>query len=88
MQTRQGLGSVRGYRSRRVLMRGAARLRALAMLLFYGCLGLAGVMLWLLVQMPISGRWKESLVVAMAGCLGLFAMGWQMLRPERAGALR
>jgi predicted membrane channel-forming protein YqfA (hemolysin III family) len=46
----------------------------------YAVLGMFGVLLWLVVQLPMSARWKESLVYLMIGCLGLFAMGWQLLR--------
>lgn len=87
MDTRKSLASVIGYRARRYWLRTGARLRSVAMLIMYGALGLAGLALWVLMQLPMSARWKEMTVYAMAGCLGLFAMGWQMLRPQRA-ALR
>ncbi len=83
---RTSLGSVPGYRTRRTGLRIAARLRALSMFMLYGVFGLAGVSLWLLMHVPMSARWKEMLVLGMAGCLGLFAIGWQMLRPTTAPA--
>jgi len=65
-------------------MRGQAQLRNAVMAVAYGALGLSGVALWLLMQLPMSARWKETVVIAMAGCFGLFTLGWQMLRTERA----
>ncbi len=76
------LGAVPGYRYRRAVLRGLTRLRELLTALAYAVLGVAGLLLWLLAQMPMSARWKENLVYAMAGCLGLFALGWQLLRPR------
>ena len=83
---RRSLASVPGYRTRRAGLRIAARLRALTMFMLYGVFGLAGVSLWLLMHLPMSARLKEMLVLGMAGCLGLFAIGWQMLRPATASA--
>ena len=61
------------------------RLRSLGMRALYAVLGLAGVCMWLLMQLPISARAKETLVVGMAGCLGLFAMGWGLMRQMTQG---
>ena len=49
----------------------------------YAVMGAAGVMLWVLVQLPVGARAKEMLVYAMAGCVGTFTLGWQMLRSRR-----
>lgn len=78
------LGAVRGYRSRRALRRLELRLRQAAMFLVYGLFGAAGVLLWLLVRLPMNARWKGGLVYAMAGCVGLFTVGWQMFQAQRA----
>ncbi len=84
METIRSLASTPGYRARRTWMRGLARMRNMAMAMVYGVLGLSGVALWLLMQLPMSARWKEAVVIAMAGCFGLFTLGWQMLRTEHA----
>ncbi len=86
METSRSLASVPGYRSRRMWLRTQARLRNTVMAMAYGALGLSGVVLWLLMQLPMSARWKEAVVIAMAGCFGLFTLGWQLLRTERAPA--
>ncbi|MEQ1440185.1 hypothetical protein AAG565_12545 [Fontimonas sp. SYSU GA230001] len=53
--------------------------------LLYGMMGLAGGMLWLAMHLPMGERAKETLVYAMAGCVGLFTLGRQMLRAQRSG---
>ena len=47
--------------------------------LFYAVLGAAGVLLWLLMQLPLGTRAKSTLVAAMAGCFAVFALGWRLL---------
>jgi hypothetical protein len=83
---RRSLASVPGYRTRRLWRRAAIRLHTASMALLYLVFGFAGVSLWLLAQLPMSARWKETVVIAMAGCLGLFAAGWQLLRPSTAAS--
>lgn len=78
------LGAVPGYRGRRALRRAELRVHQVTMLFVYGLFGLAGVLLWLLMRLPMSPRWKETTVYAMAGCVGLFTVGWQMLQAQRA----
>ena len=46
----------------------------------YAAMGAAGVVLWILVQLPVGARAKELLVYAMAGCIGTVTLGWRMLR--------
>lgn len=85
---RKSLASVPGYRWRRAWRRIGARVHAGSMFLMYALFGLAGVLLWGLMHLPMSARWKEAVVFAMAGCLGLFAAGWQMMRSSVASPTR
>ncbi len=62
-------------------------MRALGMRTLYAMLGIAGLFMWLLMQLPIGGRAKETLVYVMAGCLGIFALGWGLMR-QLAGPKR
>ncbi len=55
-------------------------------LLLYAALGVAGVILWLLMHLPVGARAKAMLVYAMAGCVGTFTLGWHMVRAQLAGA--
>ena len=45
-------------------------------------------MLWMLMQLPVGARGKSALVYAMAGCVGTFTLGWQMLRAQTGGIHR
>ena len=56
--------------------------------LFYGVLGVAGVLMWLLMQLPLGARAKNTLVAIMAGCFGVFALGWRLLAEQAAGMRR
>lgn len=56
--------------------------------LLYAVLGGAGVLLWLLMQLPLGSRAKSALVAIMAGCLGVFALGWRLLTEQAAGRRR
>lgn len=51
--------------------------------LAYAAVGAAGLMLWLLVQLPVGARAKEMLVYSMAGCIGTVTLGWHLLRSQR-----
>lgn len=82
------IGSTRGYRQRRAVHRARTLVLRLPALLMYGVLGLAGVMLWMLMQLPVGARGKSALVYAMAGCVGTFTLGWQMLRAQTGDARR
>lgn len=82
------IGSTRGYRQRRALHRAAAVVLRVPALLMYGALGLTGVTLWVLMQLPMGARTKGVLVYAMAGCVGTFTLGWQMLRAQASDAPR
>jgi hypothetical protein len=73
---------------------GAGRLRVGELLrhastrLFYAILGVAGVLLWLLMQLPLGNRAKSTLVAVMAGCFGIFVLGWRLLAEQAAGMRR
>ncbi|MFA5939345.1 MAG: hypothetical protein WC809_08315 [Sinimarinibacterium sp.] len=54
----------------------------------YAMMGLAGVLLWVMVHLPVGARARESLAYAMVGCVGLFTLGWQMMRAQLAGQRR
>lgn len=54
----------------------------------YAMMGLAGVLLWVMVHLPVGGRAREALAYAMVGCVGLFTLGWQMMRAQLAGQRR
>lgn len=82
------IGSTRGYRQRRALHRVAAGVLRVPALLMYGALGLTGVTLWVLMQLPVGTRTKSALVYAMAGCVGTFTLGWQMLRAQTSDTPR
>ncbi|MES0872558.1 hypothetical protein [Sinimarinibacterium thermocellulolyticum] len=56
--------------------------------LFYAVLGAAGVLLWLVMQLPLGGRVRSALIVVMAGCFGMFALGWRLLGEQAAGLRR
>lgn len=56
--------------------------------LFYAVLGVAGVLMWLLMQLPLGARAKTTLVAVMAGCIGIFALGWRLLAEQAAGLRR
>ena len=60
----------------------------LSLAMAYAGMGLAGVLLWAAVHLPIGARARESLAYAMAGCVGLFTLGWQMMRAQLAGQRR
>lgn len=82
------IGSTRGYRQRRAVRRAGATLLRLPTWFMYGVLGLTGVTLWVLMQLPVGTRAKSALVYAMAGCVGTFTLGWQMLRAQAGDAPR
>lgn len=65
------------------VVQGAASKASLAAV--YAMMGLAGVLLWLVVHLPIGARARETTAYAMAGCVGMFTLGWQMLRAQRSG---
>ena len=73
---------------------GASRLRVGEFMqhavtrLFYAVLGIAGVLLWLVMQLPLGSRAKGTLVAVMAGCFGIFALGWRLLAEQAAGMRR
>lgn len=54
----------------------------------YAMMGLAGVLLWVMVHLPVGARARESMAYAMAGCVGMVTLGWQMLRAQRTGSVR
>lgn len=56
--------------------------------LFYAVLGAAGVLLWLLMQLPLGARAKNALVTTMIGCFGIFTLGWRVLGEQAAGRRR
>jgi hypothetical protein len=56
--------------------------------LFYGVLGAAGVLVWLLMQLPLGSRAKATLMAVMAGCFGMFALGWRLLSEQASGSRR
>lgn len=51
----------------------------------YAMMGMAGLLLWLVVHMPIGARARETTAYAMAGCVGMFTLGWEMVRAQRSG---
>ncbi len=55
---------------------------------FYAVLGAAGVLLWLLMQLPLGTRAKATLLAVMAGCFGMFALGWRLLGEQASGSRR
>lgn len=57
----------------------------LRMQLTYFTLGAAGVLLWLLMQLPLGARTKQTVVVAMAACVALFTVGSRLLTAQRHG---
>lgn len=88
MNKQIAIGSTPGYRARRTWRRlRNSALRAPTALL-YALFGLVGVALWVLMHLPVGARAKSTLVYAMAGCVGLFTMGWRMLRAQAAGVRR
>jgi len=82
------MGSVHGFRRSGGTRRMSATLRRLPATLVYSALGCAGVALWMLMHLPVGARAKNTLVYAMAGCIGLFTLGWQLLRADTAQARR
>ncbi|SFF50740.1 hypothetical protein SAMN04488120_10641 [Fontimonas thermophila] len=52
------------------------------MLLLYGLFGLAGAALWVIMHLPVGTRARDTLVYAMAGCIGMFTLGWRLLRAQ------
>lgn len=54
----------------------------------YAMMGAAGVLLWVVVHLPIGARARESTAYAMAGCVGMFTLGWQMVRAQHNGQIR
>lgn len=56
--------------------------------LFYAVLGVVGVLLWLLMQLPLGARVKDTLLAVMAGCFGIFALGWRLLGEQASGMRR
>ncbi|WP_370305224.1 hypothetical protein [Sinimarinibacterium flocculans] len=56
--------------------------------LLYALLGAVGVMMWMLMQLPLGSRARSTLVTTMAGCVGMFALGWRLLSEQAAGLRR
>ncbi|MEW6168998.1 MAG: hypothetical protein AB1651_15070 [Pseudomonadota bacterium] len=82
------MGSVHGFRRSGGTRPMSATLRRLPATLAYSALGCAGFALWMLMQLPVGARAKNTLVYAMAGCIGLFTLGRQLLRADTAQARR
>ncbi len=56
--------------------------------LFYAVLGIAGLLLWVLMQLPLGTRVRSTLLAVMAACFGMFALGWRLLKEQAAGQPR